>query len=113
MGGGEAGTRGKANPLLCPVSIFGVSSMQMYSHTNHNSCLWGTRVAHWAKRLTLDFGSGHDLGVPGFKPHIGLHPDHVKPAWNSLSPSLSAPPLLAHVRSLALSLSPPPLKTNK
>ena len=41
---------------------------------------------------TLGFGSGHDLVVCGFKPHIGLCADGAEPAWDSLS--LSAPPLL-------------------
>ena len=39
-----------------------------------------------------------------FEPHIGLHGDSAEPAWDSLSPSLSAPP------PLALSVS---LKINK
>ena len=46
------------------------------------------------KHQTLDFNSGHDLKVHGFKPCIGPHNDSVEPAWDSLSPSLSAPPLL-------------------
>ena len=51
-------------------------------------------MAQSVKRLTLDFGSGHDLMVPGIEPHIGLCADNVEPSWASLSPSLSAPPLL-------------------
>ena len=43
------------------------------------------------KRLTLDFGSGHDLTVREFKPYVGLCGDSVEPACNSLSPCLSAP----------------------
>ena len=31
----------------------------------------GTWVAQSVKRLTLGFGSGHDLMVRGFKPHTG------------------------------------------
>ena len=46
-------------------------------------------MAHLVKRLTLDFGSGHDLTVHEFKPQaqslLGIL---------SLSPSLSAPPSL-------------------
>ena len=38
--------------------------------------------------MTLDFGSGHDLTVREFEPHIGLRTDSVEPAWDSLSPSL-------------------------
>ena len=39
-------------------------------------------MAQLAKRLTLDFGSGRDLTVCEMEPH----------AWDSLSPSLPAPP---------------------
>ena len=53
------------------------------------------------KRTTLDFGSGHDFVVREIEPHVGLCADSVEPAWDSLSPSLSAPSLL----SLSLSLS--------
>ena len=51
-------------------------------------------MAQSVKHLTLDFGSGHDLTVCEFKPHIGLCTDSVEPTWDSLSPSLSALPLL-------------------
>ena len=44
--------------------------------------------------LTLDFGSGHDLIICGMEPCIRLYADSTDPAWDSLSPSLSAPPLL-------------------
>ena len=30
-------------------------------------------MAQSVKGLTLDFGSGHDLTVGEFEPHIGLH----------------------------------------
>ena len=53
---------------------------------------WGTWVAQLFKCLTLDFGSGHDLTVCGIEPHIGLHADSTEPAWDFLSPSLSALP---------------------
>ena len=46
-------------------------------------------MAQLVKRLTLDFGSGHNLMVCGIEPHTALCTDRVKPAWNSLSPSLS------------------------
>ena len=45
-------------------------------------------VKHW----TLDFGSGHDLTIGEFEPHVELCTDSVEPIWDS--PSLSAPPLL-------------------
>ena len=42
----------------------------------------------------LDFGSGRDLTVGEIWPHVGLCADSVEPAWDSLAPSLSAPPPL-------------------
>ena len=65
-------------------------------------------MAQSAEHLALDFGSGYDLTVCGLKPHIGLYAGSVEPAWDSLSPNLSAPPPL--ICSISLSLS---LKTNK
>ena len=53
----------------------------------------GAWVAPSVKRLTLDFGSGHDLMAHG----IGLCTDSAGPAWDSLS----APSLLAHALSLS------------
>ena len=50
-------------------------------------------MAQWVKHPTVDFGSGHDLTVREFKPHIGLCADRAESAWDSLSPSLSAPPI--------------------
>ena len=47
------------------------------------------------KHLTLDFSSGHDITVHEFEPHIGLCADSAEPAWDPLSPSLSASPLLS------------------
>ena len=61
-------------------------------------------MAQLAKRLTLDFGSGHDFAVREFEPHIGLWADIQEPAWYSLSP-LSAPSPLILILSLSLSLS--------
>ena len=45
--------------------------------------------------LTLDFGSGHDFTVCGFETHIRLCAGSMEPARDSLSHSLSAPPLLS------------------
>ena len=68
--------------------------------------IWGTWVAPSVKHPTLGFGSGHDLMVHEFDPHVGLHADTMEPAWNSLSLSLSlllsAPPLLSHSLSLKI-----------
>ena len=54
----------------------------------------GTWAAQSVKRLTLDFGSGHDLTVCKTKPHVRL--------------MLSAQRLLV-ILSLPLSLSAPPV----
>ena len=59
-------------------------------------------MAQSVKHLTIGFGSGHDLTVCEFEPHIRVRADSAEPAWDSLSPSLSA---LDHVLSLSLSLS--------
>ena len=53
------------------------------------------------RRSTLALGSGHDLIVGGVEPQVGLRADDLEPACDSLSPSLSAPPLL--MLSLCLS----------
>ena len=52
-------------------------------------------MAQLAKHLTFDFGSGRDLRVLEFGPREGLCADSMEPAWDSLSPSLSAPPLFS------------------
>ena len=57
------------------------------------------------KSMTVDFGSGHDLRVHEIEPRIRFFHDSVELAWDSLSPSLPAPPLLVHALSLSLSLS--------
>ena len=57
-------------------------------------------MARSVKPPTLEFGSGHDLTVYETKPGIELCAGSVEPAWDSLSPSLSAPPPLAHGISL-------------
>ena len=53
------------------------------------------------RRSTLALGSRHDLIVGGVEPQVRLRADDLEPAWDSLSPSLSAPPLL--MLSLCLS----------
>ena len=60
-------------------------------------------MAPSVKRPTLGFGSGHDLLVHEFEPCVRLHATlSTEPAWDSLSPSLSAPLLL--VLSLSLKI---------
>ena len=58
-------------------------------------------MAQWVKRPALGFRSGHDPTVHEFEPRVGPCADSVEPAWDPLSPSLSAPPSLA--RSLSQS----------
>ena len=48
---------------------------------------WGTRVTQLVKHPTLDFSPGPDLTVGETEPCA----DSPGPAWDSLSPSLSAP----------------------
>ena len=55
-------------------------------------------MAQSVKYPTLDLGSGHDLMVHEIEPRVGLCTDS---AWDSLSPSLSGTPLLAHTLSLS------------
>ena len=50
----------------------------------------GAWVAQSVKHLTLDFGFGHDLMDCEFEPCVRLWADSTEPAWDSLSPSLSA-----------------------
>ena len=52
-------------------------------------------MAQLVKQLTLDFSSGHNLKFHEITPQVGLWADSVEPAWDSLSPSLFAPPLLS------------------
>ena len=60
-------------------------------------------MAQSVECLTLDFGSGHDPRVMGSSLTSEASMLGREPAWDSLSLSPSAPPLLAC--TLALSLS--------
>ena len=86
------------------------SESQQQSHVNFPIFI----VALWLSAMALyeilskafsgsDLSSGHDLMVREFKPRVGLCADSSEPgaASDSVSPSLSAPPLLM----LCLSLS--------
>ena len=64
----------------------------------------GTWVVELVKQLTPDFGSGYDLTVRDIKPHIRLCADSAELTWDSLFPSLCAPPLLVHMLPPSLSL---------
>ena len=56
---------------------------------------WGIWVAQLGKHLTLNFGSGHDLMVCEFEPHVGLCADSAEPAWDSFSLPLCSSPALS------------------
>ena len=58
-------------------------------------------MAQALKHPTLGFTSGHDLTVREIEPRVRLCADSVEPTWDSLSPSLSASPLLMHTCSLS------------
>ena len=60
-------------------------------------------MAQSVKHPILDLDSGHHLTVHEFEPRVGLCTDSEEPAWNSLSPSLSAPPLFVLFLSFFLS----------
>ena len=62
-----------------------------------------TWVSQSVKHLTLGFGSGHDLMVYEFETRIRLCANSTEPAWDSVSPSLSAPSPLTLCLSLSLS----------
>ena len=66
--------------------------------------LRGTLVAQSVECPTLGFSSVHVPRVMGSCPISGSVLS-VEPAWDSLSPSLSAPPPLMRTLSLSLSLS--------
>ena len=51
-------------------------------------------MAQSVEHVTLGFSSGHDLMVREIEPHVVLCADGTQPAWDSLSPSLSALSLL-------------------
>ena len=60
----------------------------------------GAGVAQSVQPPILDFGSGRDLTARGFEPHVRLRADS---AWDALSPSPSAPPLLMRAQTHTLS----------
>ena len=64
---------------------------------------WGAWVAQLVKSLTLDFSSSPDLTVREIEPHVGLCTDNMEPAGDSLSPSLSAPPVHTCTHTLSQS----------
>ena len=57
----------------------------------------GNRGTCVAQSVVSDFGSGHDLAVSEFKPHVGsvLRGQRLEPALNSVAPSLCSSPTSA------------------
>ena len=64
------------------------------------NCSWSAWMAQSVKHPILGFGSGRDLTVREFEPHLGLCADAC--LGFSLSLPLSTPPLLAHSLSLRI-----------
>ena len=83
---------------------------RLIQYLKNTNLFWGPWVAQSVKHMTV--GLGHDLIVLGIKPLVGLRANSTEPAWDSLSPSLSAPPLLALSFSPFLSLKINKLKNN-
>ena len=65
----------------------------------------GPRVAQSVKCPTLASGSGHELTVRVFEPHVRLCADSEAPVWDSLPLSFSLPLPTSFPLSLSLSLS--------
>ena len=91
----------------------------MHSHSSKQLCLelhrkyipiknffssWGSWVAQSIEHQTLDYSLGCDLTVCDMESRIRLCAVSTEPAWDSPSPSLSAPIPLTLVRPLSLSL---------
>ena len=90
---GVCGTSGTGCPSLRETPELAQASSEQVGICQSLKCTWGAWVAQSVKRPTLDIGSGHDLTVHEFKPHIGLCTDGMEAVWDSASPFLSAPPL--------------------
>ena len=61
-------------------------------------------MSQLVKHQILGFGSGHDLLVGEIEPLFRLCADSGEPAWDSLSSSLPATPLLTFSLSLSLKM---------
>ena len=85
---------------ILPTLSFSASRFYPFSRCAYKICSskqYGLGTPGWLSWLSiqaLDFGSGHDLMVRGIEPHVRIWADSAEPAWDSLSPSLSAPPPL-------------------
>ena len=88
---------------LSPPQLMHVWSLSLSLKINNHFFkeYWDTWMAQSVKCQTLDFGSGCDLTVDEFEPRAELCAEITEPAWDSLSPSLSAHPQLACMFSLS------------
>ena len=59
-------------------------------------------MAQSVSHPTLGLGSGHDLMAREIKPCVRLYTDRTEPAWDFLSPFLSAPSPLVCFLSLKI-----------
>ena len=90
-----------AHSVKCPTPDFSLG--HVLPVWEFKSCVEGCFRGSFG--YVLNFSSGHDLGVHEFEPRIGLCADSKKPGdADSVSPSLSAPPLRGLGRSVSLSL---------
>ena len=61
------------SPPLCPTLLtLSLKINKLRNFYIYKKKPWGTWVAQSVKRLTLDFGSGHNLTVHEFEPRVGL-----------------------------------------
>ena len=84
-------------PLPCSLSLslsLKINKLKNKIKFGHLGSSGGPWVVQSVKHLTLGFSSDRDLTVRGFEPGIRLCTGSAVPAWNPLSLSLSAPPLL-------------------
>ena len=82
---------GRINCNLKRMASYRGWELRRWKEGRNKNRYWGTWGVQQVKRTTLDFSSGHDLMVMGSSPTLGSTLG-VEPAWNSLSPSHSAPP---------------------
>ena len=109
--GQESGGHTGHHPGRCGIRVRGEASSVFLLTADHfviSDASWGPALggpsssritcslrgqgAQSGGRLTLDLGSRHDLMVRGFGTCVRLCADSVEAAWDSLPPSLSAPP---------------------
>ena len=80
-----------------------ISPVIQKSKLKHDTISWGTWVAQSVERLSLGFGSGHDLRVLWVR---ALH----QALWGSMEPALDSPSLTALPHSYSVSLKISKLK---